>query len=408
MISEFDKILQKYFKSLVGELIVTDAQWNILYKTGTVDIDEEHWNKWCKRYLDDSTEGLEVEWEVADKETDTYYRVFSKEIAEKGEKYLVHQITDVSDYAVIFKNLSAYSRSWRTLSTCQSDLMNVLTDKLTGCLPIVVKNLQAECAVLFINRAGSLKSYICKLGSDKASKRVFTGENFDTDYESGKSYSIVGLQGELLCFASGTAADDTYGLFVKVPQDDFGDKMYPLYFNIFKLYIENALLREKIIYESEHDHLTGLYNKQKYSELLRTRFMECHHISILNLDVNYLKRVNDTLGHQAGNRLLCMAAESLQAVEDVDIYAFRLGGDEFMLIACDADEEKAKQIEMNWREALQEINDKEEAIECVIACGRVTGVAPYSLPDLLDESDKLMYTDKRAIKISRGDDPDAR
>ena len=404
----FDKILQHYFKSLVGDIIITDANWKILYKTGSIDVSEESWNKWCRRYVGDEVDGFCEEWEVAEKDTGHYFRVNSIEIKDDGTSYLVHQIADVSDYASIFKNLSSYSRSWRTLSTCQSDLMNVLTDKLTGCLPIVVKNLQAECALLFVNRDGVFKSFICKLGSDKASKAEIPAEAFFGKHEAGELYEIDGFDGKFMCFANGEVTDDTYGLYVKVAEDDKGDKMYPLYFNIFKLYIENALLREKIIYASEHDHLTGLYNKTKYGELIENRFPNCETITIFNLDVNYLKRVNDTLGHSAGNRLLCMAAESLQVVEDVDVYAFRLGGDEFMLIACDADEEKAKEIEARWRVALQKINDAEEKIECVIACGIVTGHAPYDLTELLNESDALMYQDKRAIKIARGDDPDAR
>lgn len=406
--ADYEKMLQKYFKSVVGNVLITDESWQPLYVVGDLPGNKDHWFKWCSMFLGEPVEGLDEEWEVADKDKGRYYRIHTMELSEEEGRYFLHLVSDVSDYATIFKNLSSYSKGWRVLSTCQSDLMNVLNNKLTGCLPIVVKNLQAECAVLYIRRGDAFKSYICTLGSDKASRKDFAEEIFEEDHTAGKYYAIPGIKGQLLCFTKGTVADDSYGLYVKVPDDDMGDRMYPLYFNIFKLYIENALLREKIIYDSEHDHLTGLYNKMKYNELLETRFKDCETITIFNLDVNYLKRVNDTLGHQAGNRLLCMAAESLQAVEDVDAYAFRLGGDEFMLICCDVDEEEAAKIKTKWKAILDSINEKEELIECVIACGMVTGHRPYDLSVLLDESDKLMYADKRAIKISRGDDPDAR
>ena len=107
--------------------------------------------------------------------------------------------------------------------------------------------------------------------------------------------------------------------------------------------------------------------------------------------------------------MLRMAADSLKAVADgEDTYAFRLGGDEFMLIAADADEAKAERIERRWRDALAEINKNADGIECVIACGIKTGKKRYDIDQILEEADKLMYADKRAIKISRGDDPDAR
>lgn len=405
---DFERLILKYFKSVIGNLIITDETWNGLYRTGDLSVDETHWIKWCNLYLGEPVEGLDEEWEVADKDNDKYFRIHTMEMNEEEGRYFLHIVSDVSDYATIFKNLSSYSKGWRVLSTCQSDLMNVLNNQLTGCLPIVVRNLQAECAILFVKRKERFTSFICTLGMEKAVRKSFPAEIFEEDNQPGKYYAIPGVKGELLCFTHGTVADDSYGLYVKVPDDSMGDRMYPLYFNIFKLYIENALLREKIIYDSEHDHLTGLYNKMKYTELMKTRFTECESITVFNLDVNYLKRINDTLGHQAGNRLLCMAAESLQAVEEVDSYAFRLGGDEFMLICCDTDEHEAANIEARWRAALAEINEKEESIECVIACGIATGHKPYDMSELIDKSDKLMYANKREIKISRGDDPDAR
>jgi PleD family two-component response regulator len=79
-----------------------------------------------------------------------------------------------------------------------------------------------------------------------------------------------------------------------------------------------------------------------------------------------------------------------------------------MMMACNVGEDEAANIEKRWRKALADINEKEPEIECVIACGIITGEKPYDLTRLIDESDKLMYADKRAIKISRGDDPDAR
>ena len=413
--ANFDLILQTYFESsAVGNYIVTDTKWKILYCKGSILIGEDQWKRWCRLYSEDPTENLDMEWEIAEKDKGLYYRVRTKEIVIDRESFLVHQITDVSDFASIFQDLSSYSRMWRTMSTCQSDLMNVLSDPLTRCLPIVVKHLQAECAVLFVDRTmGGLKRYVFASEMDTVIKKKMNDMDFIEfagQHTSGKYYELPGFHGEFLCFTKGcTISGDSYGLYVAVPGADNSDRMLPMYFSMFKLYIENALLREKVVYESEHDHLTGLFNKAKYSQLMNGRFRMCEHITIFNLDVNYLKRINDTMGHEAGNTLLRMAAKSLKAVADEeDIFAFRLGGDEFMLIAADTDEAKGKRIEERWRKALADVNAEGNGIECVIACGIVTGNKPYDIDAILEESDKLMYADKRAIKISSGDDPDAR
>ena len=411
--ANYDSILQKFFSVTDSSYVITDTAWKILYTSDSLQIDDDQWSRWTRMNYDESVDGLDMEWEIADKNNGLYYKIRSKMVEDEGENYIVHRLIDVSDYANIFQDLSSYSRMWRTMTMCQRDLMNILTDKITGCLPVVVKHLQSECAVLFIRRSQGITRYVFAQGYERPLKKTISDMDFDgfvDDHTEGKEYTIPDFHGEFMCFARGSiVSGEAYALFVNIPQDDHADRMYKMYFNMFKMYLENALLREKIVYASEHDHLTGLYNKAKYSQLMSSRFRTCEHITVFNLDVNYLKRINDTLGHEAGNTLLRMAGKSLEAVSNDDsIFAFRMGGDEFMMIACEADEAAAKTIEAKWREALARINEEQNDIECVIACGIKTGTAPYDIDAILEEADRLMYADKRAIKISRGDDPDAR
>ena len=411
--ANYDSILQKFFSTTDSNYVITDAAWNILYTSESLHIDEDQWSRWTRMNHEEAVDGLDMEWEIADKNNGLYYKVRSKVIEDEGEKFIVHRLYDVSDYASIFQDLSSYSRMWRTMTMCQRDLMNVLTDKITGCLPIVVKHLQSECAVLFIGRATGVTRYIYAQGYERPLRKSMPEMDltaFVEEQSEGIEYTLKDFHGEFMCFAKGTIiSGEAYALYVNVPKDDNADRMFKMYFNMFKMYLENALLREKIVYASEHDHLTGLYNKAKYSQLMSSTFRTCEHITVFNLDVNYLKRINDTLGHEAGNQLLRMAANSLKAVSnDENVFAFRMGGDEFMMMACEVDEAQAKEIEAKWREALAKINEEQNDIECVIACGIKTGTAPYDIDAILEEADKLMYADKRAIKISRGDDPDAR
>lgn len=93
---------------------------------------------------------------------------------------------------------------------------------------------------------------------------------------------------------------------------------------------ENKEHQEKLAYEATHDPLTGLYNRGAYEMFMQT--MDADHIGLLLVDVDKFKLVNDTYGHDVGDRVLKRVAESLRnSFRSVDIIC-RIGGDEFVVI----------------------------------------------------------------------------
>ena len=292
---------------------------------------------------------------------------------------------------------------------CEHEMIRSLSDDCRAILPIAIRFLNTESAILFVERRDVLEKYSLDKDQDTVAAQKFVGGKKESSYEEGEKYFLPLTEGSFLCCSSGkTVSGEEYDLFVKVNGNETDDMGFPLYFSVFKLFIEHALLREKIVYDSEHDNLTGLFNKGKYTEMMKRDFPFYDSITIFNMDLNYLKRTNDTMGHDAGNKLIIKAAESLKHVAKDDIYAFRIGGDEFMLIAANADEEKVSLIEAEWRKKIEELNEQDPGIECVMACGIRSAQQPYDVEELVKESDELMYKDKRAIKISRGEDPDSR
>ena len=121
-------------------------------------------------------------------------------------------------------------------------------------------------------------------------------------------------------------------------------------------------------------------------------------IAVFNFDVNNLKEMNDNHGYEAGDKLLKKAADSLHAVEESDIMAFRVGGDEFMLVGLHLDREAAEALKRRWEEALERLNAQDDDVNCVMACGMVCGKSGYDLDELLAEADERMYQDKVAKK----------
>ena len=160
-------------------------------------------------------------------------------------------------------------------------------------------------------------------------------------------------------------------------------------------YIQDLI---KITAENEHDHMTGLYNKGKYMSLLNKNFGDPHSIAIYNMDVNNLKITNDTYGHEMGDRLLIKAATSLQMMESERVMGFRMGGDEFMMIAMDHTPEEASELKAQWEKAVERLNHKNDNLPLVIACGMAYGQDNYDLNELLKQADTLMYEDKKQKK----------
>ena len=150
--------------------------------------------------------------------------------------------------------------------------------------------------------------------------------------------------------------------------------------------------------EKDHDGLTGLYNRGKFNEMMSLLFSRQETIAIYNMDVNNLKQINDGQGHEAGDRLLLKAAESLKKIEARNIIPFRIGGDEFIVIAIHVSRAEAEKILSDWESGLAELNRRNDGIFCEIACGFVYGEKGFNLEEALALADQRMYEDKVAKK----------
>lgn len=165
---------------------------------------------------------------------------------------------------------------------------------------------------------------------------------------------------------------------------------------------ERQALLEMLRDLSLRDELTGLHNRRGFMSLadeLQKRAMRHQEpFALLYMDLDGFKAVNDTLGHEAGDRVLQRVAELLRAtVRDSDLVA-RLGGDEFVALLAEADAEAASQTEHRLRQAL---GVAQEAVDPAERVGFSLGTVVHqvsdrrSVADLLAEADEAMYRAKR-------------
>ena len=168
------------------------------------------------------------------------------------------------------------------------------------------------------------------------------------------------------------------------------------------LYHDITDYTQKLQKEKDRDGLTGLYNKGKFMALKQSLFRNKDAIAVFNMDVNNLKQMNDTHGHEAGDRLIQKAAESLRRIEARNVLAFRVGGDEFLVAALHLSRAEAEALHRKWADGLAELNRRNDGVECVVACGMAYGEKGYDLDAVLAEADRRMYEDKKARKLGRG------
>jgi len=162
---------------------------------------------------------------------------------------------------------------------------------------------------------------------------------------------------------------------------------------------EKRAAEEKIHYLSMHDALTDLYNRSYFEEeMKRVEQGRAFPVSILMADLDGLKKINDTQGHAAGDRLIKDAAEILRrSVRTNDVIA-RMGGDEFALILPETDFLSALGVVERIRRTELDFNRESALYKVGFSLGVATSGPGELLSETLKNADEMMYRDKTARK----------
>jgi diguanylate cyclase (GGDEF)-like protein/PAS domain S-box-containing protein len=164
--------------------------------------------------------------------------------------------------------------------------------------------------------------------------------------------------------------------------------------------------RKKMIEElrtlSLKDDLTGLFNRRGFftvaTELLKLADRKKMRMFLLFMDVDNLKKINDTLGHNQGDQTLVEVASILRETFRRSDVIGRMGGDEFAVFPLEASREGVHKIEDRLRKNIGNFNkDKNNLFELSVSIGVsfYDPLHPSSVDDLLVRADKVMYEEKR-------------
>ena len=158
-----------------------------------------------------------------------------------------------------------------------------------------------------------------------------------------------------------------------------------------QFFVTNTLDRKKqqayLEKLSYRDMLTGLYNRNRYIERLEAyKQVQDQQIGAIYIDLNGLKKVNDEQGHRAGDELIVRAAGTIAGIFAED--AYRVGGDEFVVILLDVSREDFARKTEQLRRQMQE-NSVDASI------GGVWQASTENLENLLRRADENMYREKK-------------
>lgn len=144
---------------------------------------------------------------------------------------------------------------------------------------------------------------------------------------------------------------------------------------------------------STTDQLTGAGNRRGFTEYIGT-VPDGISLAFIFGDLNGLKRINDTQGHEAGDHLIQQSVQTMKALNG-DIAVFRMGGDEFMVIARDVSEQQAQRL-------VRELRARYQSSGISMALGTVVCQTPIAnIDEVLSRADREMYADKERIYTSR-------
>lgn len=177
---------------------------------------------------------------------------------------------------------------------------------------------------------------------------------------------------------------------------------------IFRNISERKNTEQRLRKYASTDLLTEVLNRRAGLDYLKDEmdFAEANNykLSVIFIDVNDLKLVNDNFGHQEGDKLLQQVSDILQNSLRKNDMVVRLGGDEFLLILPQSTKKAAEKIWERIKEEFKqasEKNNKEYKISVSHGAAEYGPSYKKSLDQLINKADNAMYKEKKKIKSSR-------
>jgi len=165
----------------------------------------------------------------------------------------------------------------------------------------------------------------------------------------------------------------------------------------------------RLRYQATHDELTNIFNRQHMTSMIRESLQsgEDESVSLLFLDLDDFKLVNDLWGHAVGDEVLAAVANRLRRLVGNDVLISRWGGDEFTVVLKNADPVTINTLAHRVRSLFtQPINTSVGPHPIACSVGVATAFSGDDLDQLLHDADAKMFEEKQANRKSRMIEPE--
>ena len=137
----------------------------------------------------------------------------------------------------------------------------------------------------------------------------------------------------------------------------------------------------------------------KYEDMLANYYTMVERVAVVLWDINNLKEINDRMGHGMGDKLIETMSGAIYAQTDSRKKAYRIGGDEFVMLIENPEKQEAEQIIQNVRDKLTR-HREEGGLRVSSATGTAEGNG-IDILKIVHDADERMYEDKKRGKESR-------
>ncbi len=165
------------------------------------------------------------------------------------------------------------------------------------------------------------------------------------------------------------------------------NKMYSTY--------RNSL--ERLNFKASHDELTGAYNRSGYDLLLSS--IDMTNTYMMLFDVDNFKNINDTYGHETGDKVLIKLVEVIRQAFRDDDHICRVGGDEFVVFMVHSGKMQHRLVEAKISQINAALENTEDGLPPIsVSVGIVHGSQATDIENLFEKTDAAMYESKRKGK----------
>ncbi len=159
--------------------------------------------------------------------------------------------------------------------------------------------------------------------------------------------------------------------------------------------------QDRLSYNASHDDLTGLFNRGVFDKVRDTDDQSS--IGLVLVDVDKFKEVNDTYGHDVGDRILKKVADLLRDGFRGDDYVCRIGGDEFAVVLMNVSSEMKDRIRNKMEYANKVLQNPDDDLPAVsLSVGVAFGDRENPTDDIFKDADTALYRVKNSGRAGFG------